>query len=72
MSMAVGLNHPMLSQIGEMFGNGDLIKAENRLEVADAKLPMGKEMQDTEAGLIAKAFIDLDQVRFHARWRIYP
>ena len=71
LGMAATLDHAMFPEIREMFGNGDLIKIENCLEVTDAKLAIRKEMENAETGLVAQAFVDLNQSRLHSFRRIY-
>ena len=69
--MAVGFDHPMLAEVGQVLGNGNLLKTEDGLEMTDAKLAVGEEMKNAKASPIAKTFVDLNQFQFHASGRIY-
>jgi hypothetical protein len=52
----------VLPEIGQVLGNFDLGSIEDVLEMTDAKGPVGKEMEDAQAGLVAEAFVDIDQI----------
>jgi hypothetical protein len=61
-AVAAGMDEAVLAEVGEVLGDFDLGGAEDVLEMADAKGPVGEEMKDAEAGLVAEAFVDLDEV----------
>ena len=49
----------MFAQIGKMFGDGDLRRAEDALEVAHAQWPLCQEVQDAQPRFIAETAVDL-------------
>jgi hypothetical protein len=64
----------MLAEVGEVLGDPDLRRGENVLEVADAEGPVTQEMEDAQAGFVAEAFVDFDQLHGaeNIPYKIYP
>lgn len=58
-----GLDHPVLSEIGELLGNLHLRDVQNLLEMTHAKWPVRQEMDDPQPRDVAEALIDLNE--FH-------
>ncbi len=50
-----------------MLRGGDLGKAENLLQMADAKRSLGQQMHDPQAGLVTQAVVDFDQAHVLVR-----
>jgi hypothetical protein len=59
--IAFGNDHPPRAQISEVLGNFNLWLAENALEVTNAKRAFAEQMQNPQAGHIAKALVNFDQ-----------
>ena len=65
------LGQPMLAQVGKVLGNRDLRQLENRLEMADAERPLFEQVNDSQAILVAKAAVNLNERNFvHVNRRI--
>jgi hypothetical protein len=58
-----GAGHVVLAQISQMFRNGHLRRAQNGLEMADAKRALRQQMQNAQAGFIAQTAVNFQQ--FH-------
>jgi hypothetical protein len=71
LGVAPGFNQVVFAEVREMLGDRNLLQPQDNLEVADTKLAVREEMKNPQARLIAKAFIDLHQFRFHTSRRIY-
>jgi hypothetical protein len=60
-AFTVGIDHAVLTEIGEVLGYLYLRGGEDFLEMADAERLICKEVEDAQAGFIAEAFVDFDQ-----------
>jgi len=67
--MSLCLDHSPGAQESEMLGNLDLAEVQNGLEVTDAKRSVAQEVKNTQPTLVAKAFVNLNQM--HALGGIY-
>ena len=55
-----------MTQVGQVLRRRYLGQAENILKVTNAERRFRKQMDDTQPSLVAKAVVDLDQLRdFH-------
>ena len=59
--MTVRFHQPLLFQIRKMLGNLDLRLIEKGLEMAHAQRARREKVQNPQAGLVAKALVNLDQ-----------
>ena len=59
------LDHALFAEVGEMLGNLGLRKAQNFLEMADAKRTLCQQMDDSQPRGIAETLVNLNQL--HAR-----
>ncbi len=58
--MALALDQPPTTHVGEVAGDFDLGFAQDLLDVANAQRAPQKKMRDAKAGLVTKALVDLD------------
>jgi hypothetical protein len=69
--MAAAFDHSVFAEVSEVFGNRNLLKTKNGLEMTDAKLAIREEVKNAKTGLIAEAFIYLNQFQSHTLISIY-
>ena len=58
--VAGGGHELFAAKVSEMFGDSDLGKIQDILEIADTERGLGEEVQDAQPGFVAEAFVDLD------------
>jgi hypothetical protein len=63
LALALDFDEAAGTEISEVFGDFHLRLAEDVLEVADAERALREEVEEAQAGDVAKAFVDADE--FH-------
>ena len=52
----------MAAQVGEVFGDLHLLRAQHLLEVTDAERPVQQQVEQPQTRAVAQALVDRDQV----------